>query len=100
MASEEMIFCVCKFSLSVKISETFLKISAVGTCSNPGVAINANLHISHYKSVETIKCHSKQSSYPIGTQKHIFYRNYIVLLVNYLIFRRACSLIQVQIVHY
>ena len=25
-----------------------------------------NFHFSHYKSMETISCHSNQSSYPIG----------------------------------
>ena len=29
----------------------------------------ANFHFSHYKSMETISCHSNQSSYPIGTKK-------------------------------
>ena len=29
-----------------------------------------NFHFSHYKSMETISCHSNQSSYPIGTKKH------------------------------
>ena len=30
----------------------------------------ANFHFSHYKSMETISCHSNQSSYPTGTKKH------------------------------
>ena len=30
----------------------------------------ATFHLSHYKSMETISCHSNQSSYPIGTKKH------------------------------
>ena len=29
-----------------------------------------SFHFSYYKSVETISCHSNQSSYPIGTKKH------------------------------
>ena len=32
----------------------------------------ASFHFSHYKSVETISCHSKQSSYPIGTKTQLF----------------------------
>ena len=31
----------------------------------------ADLHFSHYKSVETISCHSNQSLYPIGTKNII-----------------------------
>ena len=31
----------------------------------------ANFHFSHYKSMETISCHSNQSSYPIGTKNTI-----------------------------
>ena len=31
----------------------------------------ANFHFSHYKSMETISCHSNQSSYPIGTKNII-----------------------------
>ena len=30
----------------------------------------ANFHFSNYKSMETISCHSNQSSYPTGTKKH------------------------------
>ena len=33
----------------------------------------ANFHFSHYKSMETIICHSNQSSYPIGTKKTILF---------------------------
>ena len=29
----------------------------------------ANFHFFHYKSMETISCHSNQSSYPIGTKR-------------------------------
>ena len=36
----------------------------------------AIFHFSHYKSVETISCHSNQSSYPIGT-KNTFIRCYM-----------------------
>ena len=31
----------------------------------------ANLNFSHYKSMETISCHSNYSSYPIGTKNII-----------------------------
>ena len=31
----------------------------------------ANFHFSYYKSMETITCHSNQSSYPIGTKNNI-----------------------------
>ena len=34
----------------------------------------SNFHFSHYKSIETISCHSNQSSYPTGIKKHNFYR--------------------------
>ena len=34
------------------------------------VAINVNLHFSHFKSVATINCHSNQGSYPIETKKN------------------------------
>ena len=33
----------------------------------------ANFHFSHYKSMETISCHSNQSSYLIGTKKKQYY---------------------------
>ena len=33
----------------------------------------ANFHFSHYKSMETISCHSNQSSYPIGTKNTIIH---------------------------
>ena len=32
------------------------------------IAVNANFHFSHNKSIATIKCHSNQSSYLIGTK--------------------------------
>ena len=31
----------------------------------------ASFHLSHYKSMETISCHSNESSYPIGTKNTI-----------------------------
>ena len=31
-----------------------------------------NFHFSHYKSMETISCHSKQSSYPTGIKNITF----------------------------
>ena len=31
----------------------------------------ATFHLSHYKSMETISCHSNQSPYPIGTKNTI-----------------------------
>ena len=31
---------------------------------------NCHFHFSHYKSMETISCHSNQSSYPIGTKRN------------------------------
>ena len=31
-----------------------------------------NFRFSHYKSMETISCHSNQSSNPTGTKKHNF----------------------------
>ena len=41
----------------------------------------ANFHFSHYKSMETISCHSNQSSYPIGMKTIVFvpptYRCYV-----------------------
>ena len=33
-----------------------------------------NFHFSHYKSMETLSCHSNQSSYPTGIKKHTFSR--------------------------
>ena len=30
----------------------------------------ATFHFSHYKSVETIRCHSNKSSYPTGTKNN------------------------------
>ena len=50
--------------LQKHFSKTFVKISAFNT------EINANFHFSHYKSIETISCHSNQRSYPIGTKNH------------------------------
>ena len=32
----------------------------------------AYFYFSHYKSMETISCYSKQSSYPIGTNIYIY----------------------------
>ena len=32
----------------------------------------ATFHFSHYKSRETVNCHSSQSSYPIGTKTQLF----------------------------
>ena len=32
----------------------------------------SNLHFSHYKSMETISCHSNQSSYPTRTKNITF----------------------------
>ena len=37
----------------------------------------ANFHFSHYKSMETISCHSNQSSYPIGTKNTIIRSPYL-----------------------
>ena len=34
----------------------------------------SNFHFSHYKSMETISCHSNQSSDPTGIKKHTFCR--------------------------
>ena len=34
----------------------------------------SNIHFSHYKSIETISCHSNQSSYLTGIKKHNFRR--------------------------
>ena len=34
----------------------------------------SNFHFSHYKSMETISCHSNQSSYPTEIKKHNFCR--------------------------
>ena len=31
----------------------------------------ANFHFSHYKSMETISCHSNQSFYPVWTKTHL-----------------------------
>ena len=36
-------------------------------------AKTANFHFSGYKSTETVRCHSNQSSYPIGTKKTILF---------------------------
>ena len=33
-----------------------------------------NFHFSHYKSMETLSCHSNQSSYPTEIKKHNFCR--------------------------
>ena len=33
--------------------------------------INANIHLSHYKSMANLSCHSNQSSYLIGTKNTI-----------------------------
>ena len=33
---------------------------------------NANIHFFHYKSMETISCHSNQSSHPTRIKKHSF----------------------------
>ena len=33
-----------------------------------------NFHFSHYKSIETLSCHSNQSSYPTKLKKHNFCR--------------------------
>ena len=32
----------------------------------------SNLHFSHYKSMETINCHSRKSSYPTGIKNITF----------------------------
>ena len=34
----------------------------------------SNFHFYHYKSIETISCHSNQSFYPTGIKKHNFCR--------------------------
>ena len=34
---------------------------------------SGQFHFSHYKSMETISCHSNQSFYPIGTKKKQYY---------------------------
>ena len=47
----------------------FSKNKNLNICSE--TAKIANFHFSHYKSMETISCHSNQSSYPIGTKNTI-----------------------------
>ena len=51
---------------SINIS---VKINAI--IPNETVEIS-NFHISHYKSMETISCHSNQSSYPTGIKNITF----------------------------
>ena len=41
--------------------QTFLKMFCQNTCNK--TAIKANMHFSHYKSMETLSCHSNQSTY-------------------------------------
>ena len=52
----------------MKCEELFNKHSII---PNETVEIS-NLHFSHYKSMETISCHSKQSSYPTGIKNKTF----------------------------
>ena len=47
----------------------FCKKKNLSICSE--TAKIANVHFSHYKSMETISCHSNQSSYPIETENII-----------------------------
>ena len=42
--------------LQKNFSKTFVKISAV-------TEINANYHFSHYKNMETLSCHSNESTW-------------------------------------
>ena len=57
----------------------FYKKKNINICSE--TAKIANFHFSHYKSMETISCHSNQSSYPIGQKTILFvpptYRCYV-----------------------
>ena len=48
---------------------------SLNVCQNTccEIAINANFHFSHYKSMANISCHSYQSCYPIGTKNTIIH---------------------------
>ena len=41
-------------------------------------AETVNFHFSHYKSIETISCHSNQSSYPTGIKNTTFVEAYVL----------------------
>ena len=38
----------------------------------------SNFHFSHYESIETISCHSNQSSYPTGIKNTIFVEGNVI----------------------
>ena len=52
------------------LKKHFCKKKNLNICSE--TAKIANFHFSHYKSMETISCHSNRSSYPIGTKKQYY----------------------------
>ena len=41
-------------------------------------AETVNFHFSHYKSMETISCHSNQSSYPTGIKNTIYVEDNVI----------------------
>ena len=55
------------------LKEHFCKNFCQNICSE--IAINANFHFSHYKSMANTSCQSNQSSYPIGTKNIILLRH-------------------------
>ena len=66
MASEKKIFeyFFRKFSLSVAMATN------QNICSN--TEINANFHFSHYKSMETLSCHSNESTWAMAIKNIIY----------------------------
>ena len=56
-----------KFGREPLKEQYYLSFGFQNTCNK--IAVNDNVHFSHYKSKANISCHSNQSSYPIGTKK-------------------------------
>ena len=52
------------------LNKHFCRKKILNNCSE--TAKIANVHFSHYKSMETISCHSNQSSNGIGTKNIIY----------------------------
>ena len=61
----DKIHMVCRGLLQEHFCKTFVKISA-------NTEINANIHFSHFKSMETLSCHSNESTWAT-TIKNIIY---------------------------
>ena len=52
--------------------QTFIRTFRQNTCSE--IAIKIYIHFSHYKSMETLSCHSNESAWTTAIKTHILYR--------------------------